>query len=313
MEAGASRTPAIADWTRVTSHTPAANSSWALPGGLSAMAVTMPQTTAHRPARERRRPDPGSSPASGSHVGQRYPSRNARPDRLDRRLTAGVGRRGGDVALLIVGVTVGGATAFSAPLDHGADPDTVVHDQGFRAVQPLEAGWLGADLALRLQVRPLRGEPRPEPLPPRTEAGLIISDDVVPVTRQRVAAYAVVLSQRGLLATEYSHQTAVPGRWDAGRRAGRPRVASRVRPPRGHRGDGAADRARRPDQGTDRTLDRSDPRRPDRGFPRRPPGLPGELPSPRPGRGCWTAEAARPRPAGSTWTTGPGSAGRRTG
>ena len=35
----------------------------------------------------------------------------------------------------------------------------------------------------------------------------------VPVTRQRVAAYAVVLSQRGLLATEYSDQTAVPGRW----------------------------------------------------------------------------------------------------
>ena len=117
------------------------------------------------------------------------------------------------MALLIVGVTEDGATAFSAPLDHGADPDTVVFDQGFRAVRPLEAGWQGADLALRLQVRPLRGEPRPEPLPPRTEAGLIISDDVVPVTRQRVAAYAVVMSQRGLLATEYSNQTAVPGRW----------------------------------------------------------------------------------------------------
>jgi 8-oxo-dGTP pyrophosphatase MutT (NUDIX family) len=117
------------------------------------------------------------------------------------------------VALLIVGVTEDGAAAFSAPLDHGADPDTVVYDQGYRAVQPLEAGWQGADLALRLQVRPLHGEPRPEPMPPRTEAGLIISDDVVPVTRQRVAAYAVVLSQRGLLATEYSDQTAVPGRW----------------------------------------------------------------------------------------------------
>jgi ADP-ribose pyrophosphatase YjhB (NUDIX family) len=117
------------------------------------------------------------------------------------------------VALLIVGVTEDGRTVFSTPLDHGADPDTVVFDQGYRALGPLEAGWQGADLALRLQVRPLRGERRPEPMPPRTDAGLIITDDVVPVTRQRVAAYAVVLSAEGLLATEYSDRTAVPGRW----------------------------------------------------------------------------------------------------
>jgi 8-oxo-dGTP pyrophosphatase MutT (NUDIX family) len=117
------------------------------------------------------------------------------------------------VVLLVVGVTEDGGAAFSAPLDHGADPDTVVFDQGYRVLRPLEAGWHGDDLALRLRVRPLRGEPRPEPLPPRTDAGLLVGDDVVPVTRQRVAAYAVVLSSRGLLATEYSTQTAVPGRW----------------------------------------------------------------------------------------------------
>jgi 8-oxo-dGTP pyrophosphatase MutT (NUDIX family) len=123
------------------------------------------------------------------------------------------GRRGGDVALLIVGVTEDGVAAFSTPLDHGADPDTVVFDQGYKALRPLEAGRDGADLALRLLVRPLAGDPRPDPLPPRTDTGLIIADDVVPVTRQRVAAYAVVLSARGLLATEYSWRTAVEGRW----------------------------------------------------------------------------------------------------
>ena len=117
------------------------------------------------------------------------------------------------MALLIVGVTEDGATAFSTPLDHGADPDTVVYDQGYTALRPLDAGWYGADLGLRLLVRPLAGESRPDPIPPRTDAGLIIADDVVPVARQRVAAYAVVLSTRGLLATEYSTQTAVPGRW----------------------------------------------------------------------------------------------------
>ncbi|HZA72132.1 MAG TPA: NUDIX domain-containing protein [Propionibacteriaceae bacterium] len=117
------------------------------------------------------------------------------------------------MALLVVGVTADGGTTFSAPLGHGADPETVVFDQGYRALRPLEAKWQGDDLELRVRVRPAQGEPRPEPLSPRTDAGLIISDDVVPVTRQRVAAYAVVLSQRGLLATEYSNQTAVPGRW----------------------------------------------------------------------------------------------------
>ena len=117
------------------------------------------------------------------------------------------------MALLIVGVTENGATAFSTPLDHGDDPDTVVFDQGYKALRPLDASWYGADLGLRLLVRPLAGEPRPDPVPTRTAAGLIIADDVVPVTRQRVAAYAVVLSTRGLLATEYSTRTAVPGRW----------------------------------------------------------------------------------------------------
>lgn len=117
------------------------------------------------------------------------------------------------MALLIVGVTEDGTTAFSTPLDHGADPDTVVFDQGYKAMRPLDAGWYGADLGLRLLVRPLAGEPRPNPIPTRTASGLIIADDVVPVTRQRVAAYAVVLSAQGLLATEYSARTAVPGRW----------------------------------------------------------------------------------------------------
>jgi 8-oxo-dGTP pyrophosphatase MutT (NUDIX family) len=117
------------------------------------------------------------------------------------------------VALLIVGVTEDGATAFSTPLDHGADPDAVVFDQGYKALRPLDADWNSEDLGLRLLVRPLAGDTRPNPIPPRTDAGLIIADDVVPVTRQRVAAYAVVLSAQGLLATEYSGRTAVEGRW----------------------------------------------------------------------------------------------------
>ena len=88
------------------------------------------------------------------------------------------------MALLIVGVTEDGATAFSTPLDHGADPDTAVFDHGYTALRPVDGGWYGPDLGLRLLVRPLAGKPRPNPVPPRTDAGLIIADDVVPVTRQ---------------------------------------------------------------------------------------------------------------------------------
>ena len=45
------------------------------------------------------------------------------------------------------------------------------------------------------------------------DAGLQLPPDAELEVRQRVAAYAVVLSDRGLLATEYSDRTAVPGRW----------------------------------------------------------------------------------------------------
>ena len=41
----------------------------------------------------------------------------------------------------------------------------------------------------------------------------MLGDDVRPAVRQRFAAYAVVISSRGLLATQYSGRTAVTGRW----------------------------------------------------------------------------------------------------
>jgi 8-oxo-dGTP pyrophosphatase MutT (NUDIX family) len=62
-------------------------------------------------------------------------------------------------------------------------------------------------------VRPLGGEPRPPARGRRQDRSLVLTDDLAPVVRQRVAAYAVVLSKRGLLATQFSARTAVPGRW----------------------------------------------------------------------------------------------------
>ena len=217
------------------------------------------------------------------------------------------------MALLIVGVTEDGATAFSTPLDHGADPDAVVFDQGYKAVRPLDADWNSEDLGLRLLVRPLAGETRPNPTPPRTDAGLIIADDVVPVTRQRVAAYAVVLSAQGLLATEYSVRTAVPGRWgmpgggmddhesptDCVRREVHEGTAQQIvlgELTKVQTGTGSvASRA-----GWSKTFTPS-------GWSTAPPA-----PS-RPNRWCWITAAAPPRPAGSVWTPGPRCPGPPTG
>jgi ADP-ribose pyrophosphatase YjhB (NUDIX family) len=62
-------------------------------------------------------------------------------------------------------------------------------------------------------VRPVRDEARPVVRQQGRDAGLVLSGKVRPVVRQRFAAYAVVTSSRGLLATEYSGRTAVIGRW----------------------------------------------------------------------------------------------------
>ena len=101
---------------------------------------------------------------------------------------------------------------FDVPLVHGAYPEQVVHDHGFRLVRPIRAVREDGDLVLRLTVQPLAGEKRPQ-LSVRGLDRDLDPTRVEPVQRQRIAAYAVVTSDRGLLATEYSHKTAVPGRW----------------------------------------------------------------------------------------------------
>ena len=119
-----------------------------------------------------------------------------------------------DDQVLVVGVTEHGGNAFEAFLDHGADPDVLAFDRGYIVVRPVDANrGSSGELILRLLVRPVADEPRPEVRRQRRDAGLVLGDDVRPSVRQRFAAYAVVTSSRGLLATEYSGRTAVTGRW----------------------------------------------------------------------------------------------------
>jgi len=119
-----------------------------------------------------------------------------------------------DDQVLVVGITEQGGHAFEVFLDHGADPEVLAYDRGYVVVRPLDANRASSgDLVLRLLVRPVTNEPRPQVRRQGRDAGLVLSQHVKPVVRQRFAAYAVVTSSRGLLATEYSARTAVTGRW----------------------------------------------------------------------------------------------------
>jgi ADP-ribose pyrophosphatase YjhB (NUDIX family) len=119
-----------------------------------------------------------------------------------------------DDQVLVVGVTEQGGAAFEVRLEHGADPELLAYDRGYVVIRPIDANRASSgDLILRLLVRPVSDEPRPLPRRQGRDAGLVLRDQVRPVVRQRFAAYAIVTSSRGLLATEYSGRTAVTGRW----------------------------------------------------------------------------------------------------
>ena len=161
----------------------------------------------------------------------------------------------------IIGVDAAGAVRFESDLDHGVHVDALAFDQGFVIERPLEARRVGPDLALSLLVRPESGETGPAPRPPPLDPGLVLGEGDEPIVRQRVAAYAVVSSGRGLLATQYSARTAVDGRWGMpGGGLDEHEEPVDGGPARGVRGDRSDGRAGRPRNGADRPLGRSSTR-----------------------------------------------------
>jgi len=115
----------------------------------------------------------------------------------------------------VVGVAAKGRRAFDLPLEHGMDPRVLAYEAGWVVLRPVEADLdEHDDLRLVLKVRHRRkGDGHPRTRRPGRDCGLKLSADEPPLVRQRFAAYAVVQSERGLLATEYSDLTAVSGRW----------------------------------------------------------------------------------------------------
>lgn len=116
----------------------------------------------------------------------------------------------------VVGLTEETASdpVFRARLEHGADPTVLAYDFGHVVLRPLDAVRdERGELVLQLLVRPSDGDPRPRQNQRGRDPGLVAPPGARPEVRQRFAAYAVVLSDRGLLATEYSARTAALGRW----------------------------------------------------------------------------------------------------
>lgn len=114
----------------------------------------------------------------------------------------------------IIGVEVaGGAPVFNRELTHGTDPHRLAWDRGYRIVRPLSVSGTAPDLSLTVQVSRHGRRVIPRNLARTRWVDPTIDLDVEPVVRQRVAAYGIVLSDRGVLATEFSAKTAVAGMW----------------------------------------------------------------------------------------------------
>ncbi len=116
----------------------------------------------------------------------------------------------------IIGVEVaGGSPVFSRTLPHGVEPHRLVWERGYRVVRPLSISGRAPDLAITFQVarHGRRINPRMVPRTRSMDAGLELAEDVTPIVRQRLAAYTITLSSRGILATQFSDKTAVPGLW----------------------------------------------------------------------------------------------------
>lgn len=116
----------------------------------------------------------------------------------------------------IIGVEVaGGSPVFSRVLPHGADPHRLAWERGYRIIRPLSVSGHSPDLSLTVQVarHGRRVNHRQWHRTRSMDPGLHLTPDITPIVRQRLAAYAIVLSDRGILATQFSAKTAVPGMW----------------------------------------------------------------------------------------------------
>ncbi|GAA2743768.1 hypothetical protein GCM10009868_18840 [Terrabacter aerolatus] len=113
--------------------------------------------------------------------------------------------------LVVVALDANGRRLTEAPLGHGEHPDVVLGAAGWIIESPVSTGLRDdGTLEVAYRVRRLDGiRPRLERVPRDDGVG----EHEVGEPFQRVAAYAVVTSVRGVLLTQFSSQTHVVGDW----------------------------------------------------------------------------------------------------
>ena len=111
----------------------------------------------------------------------------------------------------VIGLLAGNAVV-DLVIGHGEHPDTTLYRAGWIAGRPVEARCCDGDVVVTLEVRPV--SPADAPPADRMVVYEEPGTDEVPVIRQRVGAYGIVLSERGLLGTVMSRLTGAPGAWN---------------------------------------------------------------------------------------------------
>lgn len=104
--------------------------------------------------------------------------------------------------------TEGGAPLFSSALGHGEDPYLMVWQHGLTLTRTLAAENHQDEIVLTVQGAPTLHRPVH-----RRRRRLRPTGTQQPDRRQRIAAYGIVLSDRGLLATEFSGRTNAAGQF----------------------------------------------------------------------------------------------------
>ena len=117
----------------------------------------------------------------------------------------------------VVGVDAAGDEVARQRLGHGQDPQALLWASGWRVVDALEVSSVSREQhVLTASFRVARAQGRP-PVPQTAvvhrDRDLVVGPGEVADPYQRVAAYAVVTSERGLLLAQLSGLTSEPGRW----------------------------------------------------------------------------------------------------
>lgn len=117
--------------------------------------------------------------------------------------------------MLIVAVASPGAPVLARfRVEHGMHPKLALWRQGLMMQELLTAGLVEAEVVLTVRASPRGPRSRPPRVKQRCpDPNLVIGKGETPLPHQRIAAYAVVRSPLGILGTECSDRTAVPGMW----------------------------------------------------------------------------------------------------